>query len=364
MNGRRSRRPPLRRLAVSRKLRSHLREPRRSSSVRSSRIALSTRLFWSRNSCNSPRRSDSASRLGTRPQDSARTRRRPGPRHPPATAQRGDVSAGQRVDPLVAGPPAPSRHGGYPSPGARGPVPPNPTTTRPPGSPGGRVSTTRLSAGGSSPSAAAAAHPRPAAGPRAPPARRPARGTSRLLRLHVHPQAELARGLGGLRADAGDDRAGVRLARDADEVAHRRRRGEAHRVEPAGLDRLADRRRAAGRRAPCGTRSRRRSPSPARAGPRPASRWRCRRAAAAPGRPGRARRRTAGRSPAGLRTTTPGSGRRDQLGHDAERAHRVAGRASTQAILTPENARASSPNSANFSHTARTAFVEVNTTHW
>ena len=36
----------------------------------------------------------------------------------------------------------------------------------------------------------------------------------------------------------------------------------------------------------------------------------------------------------------------------------------TQAIFTPENARASSPNSANFSHTARTALVEVNTTHW
>ena len=36
----------------------------------------------------------------------------------------------------------------------------------------------------------------------------------------------------------------------------------------------------------------------------------------------------------------------------------------TQAILTPENARASRPNSANFSHTARTALVEVNTTHW
>ncbi len=36
----------------------------------------------------------------------------------------------------------------------------------------------------------------------------------------------------------------------------------------------------------------------------------------------------------------------------------------TQAILTPENARASRPNSLNFSHTARTALVEVNTTHW
>src|SRR6185312_1960193 len=36
----------------------------------------------------------------------------------------------------------------------------------------------------------------------------------------------------------------------------------------------------------------------------------------------------------------------------------------THAILTPENARASRPNSLNFSHTARTALVEVNTTHW
>ena len=36
----------------------------------------------------------------------------------------------------------------------------------------------------------------------------------------------------------------------------------------------------------------------------------------------------------------------------------------TQAIFTPENARASRPNSSNFSHTARTALVEVNTTHW
>ena len=63
----------------------------------------------------------------------------------------------------------------------------------------------------------------------------------RLLRLHVDPQPELARGLGRLRAEAGDDRPGVRLAGDADQVAHGRRRGEAHRVEPAGLDRLADR---------------------------------------------------------------------------------------------------------------------------
>ena len=36
----------------------------------------------------------------------------------------------------------------------------------------------------------------------------------------------------------------------------------------------------------------------------------------------------------------------------------------TQAIFTPENARASRPNSANFSHTARTALVEVKISHW
>ena len=41
--------------------------------------------------------------------------------------------------------------------------------------------------------------------------------------------------------------------------------------------------RAAGPRAPCGTRSRRRSPSRGRAGPRRGSRWRCRRAAGTPG---------------------------------------------------------------------------------
>ena len=35
----------------------------------------------------------------------------------------------------------------------------------------------------------------------------------------------------------------------------------------------------------------------------------------------------------------------------------------TQAIFTPANARASRPNSSNFSHTARTALTEVNTIH-
>src|SRR5271157_4302489 len=42
------------------------------------------------------------------------------------------------------------------------------------------------------------------------------------FRLDVHPQAELGGGLGGLRADAGDDRPRVRLAGDADQVSHGR----------------------------------------------------------------------------------------------------------------------------------------------
>ena len=35
----------------------------------------------------------------------------------------------------------------------------------------------------------------------------------------------------------------------------------------------------------------------------------------------------------------------------------------TAAILRPENARASSPYSSNFSRTARSAFTDVNATH-
>jgi hypothetical protein len=42
-----------------------------------------------------------------------------------------------------------------------------------------------------------------------------------------------------LRADAREDRRVVRLAGDADEVAHGAARGEQHRVEPAALERLA-----------------------------------------------------------------------------------------------------------------------------
>src|SRR5947209_7501080 len=64
--------------------------------------------------------------------------------------------------------------------------------------------------------------------------------------LHVDAQTEFGCGLSGLGADAGDDGAGVRLASDADQVAHRRARGEAHRVETAGLDHLAGGRRRRG----------------------------------------------------------------------------------------------------------------------
>ena len=37
---------------------------------------------------------------------------------------------------------------------------------------------------------------------------------------------------------------------------------------------------------------------------------------------------------------------------------------SAHAMPTPEKARASSPNSVNFSQMARTAFTEVKTIHW
>ena len=66
-------------------------------------------------------------------------------------------------------------------------------------------------------------------------------GHRRVRGEDVDPQAVLLRRLGGGRADAGDHRRGVRLAGDADQVAHRGRRGEDHRVVAAGLDRLADR---------------------------------------------------------------------------------------------------------------------------
>ena len=71
--------------------------------------------------------------------------------------------------------------------------------------------------------------------------------TSGLRRQHVDPQAVLLGGLGRRRADHRDDRRRVRLAGDADQVAHRRGRGEHDRVELAGLDRVADRRRRRGR---------------------------------------------------------------------------------------------------------------------
>src|SRR6478736_8004133 len=62
----------------------------------------------------------------------------------------------------------------------------------------------------------------------------------RLRREDVDPEAVLLRRLGRGRSDAGNDRCGVRLSGDADEVAHRRARGEEHRVVVAALDRVAD----------------------------------------------------------------------------------------------------------------------------
>jgi hypothetical protein len=59
-------------------------------------------------------------------------------------------------------------------------------------------------------------------------------------RLDVDAQPELGRGLGGLRADDGDDRTGVRLSGDPDQVADRGRGREEHGVEAARLDRVAD----------------------------------------------------------------------------------------------------------------------------
>ena len=150
--------------------------------------------------------------------------------------------------------------------------------------------------------------------------------------MHVDPQAELLGRLRRLRPDHRDDARGVRLAGDADEVAHRRGRREQHRVEPAGLDRLARLGAAAARRAPCGRRSRRRPASRARAARPTASRSRCRRAAAAPGRARRSPARTSGQSasrpsldcsPLGTRSgrIAPGDHRRRGLLADAGDLH-------------------------------------------
>ncbi len=64
----------------------------------------------------------------------------------------------------------------------------------------------------------------------------------RVRREHVDPEAVLLGGLRRGRTDHGDHRRRVRLAGDADQVAHRRGRREHDRVELAGLDRLAHRR--------------------------------------------------------------------------------------------------------------------------
>ncbi len=112
-------------------------------------------------------------------------------------------------------------------------------------------------------------------------------GDRGLVGHDVDAQAELLGGLGGLRTDTRDHGDGVRLAGDADQVAHRRGRGEQHRVEAAALDRLADLGRR--RRRPHGPVGGDVVDLPAQLrSARPAgSRWRCRRAAAGPGRSGR-----------------------------------------------------------------------------
>ena len=100
---------------------------------------------------------------------------------------------------------------------------------------------------------------------------------------HVDPQAVLLGGLGRRRADHRDHRRRVRLAGDADQVAHRRGRGEDDRVELAGLDRVAGRRRRRGGPHGAVRRDVVDTPSRGRSGRRRGSRWRCRRAAGRPG---------------------------------------------------------------------------------
>ena len=106
-----------------------------------------------------------------------------------------------------------------------------------------------------------------------------------------------------------------------------------HRVEAAGLDRVAD----------LGRRRRRPDrpvggdvvdlPAALASARRRASRWRCRRAAAAPGRSGRGPRRTAGTRPAGPRWTARPTGTSSGWMPKARTASAVA--SPTQAILTP-----------------------------
>ena len=125
----------------------------------------------------------------------------------------------------------------------------------------------------------------------------------RRFRLHIDPQAELPCGLGGVRSEAGHDRTGMRLARDPHQVAHRRGGGEADRIEPTGLDLLADGRRwRSGAHRPVGG-DIVDLPAAARGVRRPASRLRCRRGVTGSGRPGRARRRSPGTRPTAPRRT-------------------------------------------------------------
>ena len=179
---------------------------------------------------------------------------------------------------------------------------------------------------------------------------------------HVDPQAVLLGGLGRRRADHRDDRRGVRLAGDADQVAHRRGRGEHDRVELAGLDRLAHRRGRRGRAhgavggdvvdLPAEVDQARDEGLGGDVGARqedPVDRV----------------EQVVVRRPVLEQAARP-TARRDghQVGVQAPvGAARSAVLSPTAAILRPEKARASRPYSSNFSRTARTALTEVKAIH-
>ena len=191
------------------------------------------------------------------------------------------------------------------------------------------------------------------------PARRPAAPTAAVSGCTSTRRPNSCGAGRGRRADHGDDGLGVRLAGDADQVAHGARRGEADRVEAAALDRLAHRRGRRGRPhgavggdvvdlpaallEPGGERlggdvgARQQHPVDrvedvvvGREVGQQALAGLLARRAPAPGTMPKARTASAVCSP-------------------------------TQATLTPANARASRPSSVNFSRTAFTALTEVNT---
>ena len=191
------------------------------------------------------------------------------------------------------------------------------------------------------------------------------RGT-RILRQPAHrPEAVLLRRSRWRgRADAGDDGRGVRLARDADQVADRRGRGGSEqRRTCAGLDRLTSRSAACCTK-PCDA-AMTSSPSQPRhlGNAERGSPWRCLRAGGRPTLMGQNLVKKAAAYPPCFRPimTARRAGLSRVQAPLAPRAPAVA--PPTAAIRSPANARASRPNSSNFSRTARTALTEVNPIH-